>query len=234
MAPYATGIKASAGKDYASVNGTGISASGCPTYPASDESCTGPFTTWNNPAGNFDTFKPFTTSLDVYLDTSWANSHAGNEFEWDTALNASNGTFLQDYIFTVESFDSTGTQGCTSPASSGFVVGYSANTNNDPGSGAGSLGSFTPACLTTTGWYRFVHRFYKFNALGNLGVEMAIVAEPSGSVVADFISNTGKSVTATCSPSPASCNTAGGPLYGWFPNENIPGLPIDNIRLTTP
>ncbi len=235
LAPYGTGINASSGNHYASVNGTGISAAGCPTYPASDESCTGPFTTWNNPQGNFDTFKPFRTAVDVYLDTSWANSNPGNEFEWDTALNARNGTFLQDYIFTVESFDSSGSQpGCTSSTSPGFVVGYSANTNNDPGSGSGSLGSFTPACITTTGWYRFEHRFFQFNAGGDLGVEMAVLSEPSGSVVADFVADTGKSLTAACAAAPASCNTAGGPLYGWFPNQNIPGLPIDNIRLTTP
>jgi hypothetical protein len=233
MAPYATGINAESGSWYASVNGTGISATGCPTYafPAGDESCTGPYTTWSNPLGNFDTFAPFHTSLDIYLDATWANSNPNNEFEWDTALNASNGSFLQDYIFTGQTFSSTSLpSSCSSATSGGFVVGYSANTNNNPASGSGSLGTYTPACITTSGWYRFGHRFFQYNAGGDLGVEMTVLAEPANTVVADFVTDTGKSVNASC-PSSGTCNTAGGPLYGWFPNQNIPGLPIDNIKL---
>ncbi len=222
FAAYGTGINAEAGSWYASVSGAGVTPSGCPTYPASDESCAGPFTTWAKVAPNYEVFpKPlgFTTSLDIYVDTAWASANPNNEFEWDTAMQGSSTNdscapspppcFLQDYIFTAE------TQ--TSPA--GFVVGISANTNNDPGSGSGSLGSYVPAVLSQTGWYRFTHRFYKNNS-GDLAVEMSITNDTTSTVVADWTVNTAFPIS-----------SVGGPAYGWFPNENIQSLPIDNLSL---
>jgi hypothetical protein len=226
QAPYASGINASGGQAYATVQGSGIGISGCPTYtpPTGDETCAGPYTTWNNTSGNYDIFptKGMTTGIDIYLDTAWAGLNSGNEMEWDTALNASNGNFLQDYIFTAETFSAStaSSLGCPSAAGPGFVVGYSANTNNDPGSGSGSLGSYTPACITTSGWYHFSHHFYQADPAGHVGVEMKIVQNSNSSVAADFVTVLGTTVT-----------QAGGPLYGWFPNENIPGLPIDNVTL---
>lgn len=211
-APYGTGIAPAGGSWYASVDGTGDGATGCPTYPAEDESCTGPYTSYGNPNGNYDTFPSngFTTSLDIYLDTSWAASNPGNEFEWDTALNTSTGGFLEDFIFTAE----------TQNSPNGFVIGIGANTTNDPGSGSGSLGNYTPATVTTSGWYEFIHHFYKYNLSGDLGVEMEIVNATTHAVVADWTADTGYKTS-----------QAGGPLYGWFPNENIPGLPIDNLSI---
>src|ERR1700686_944046 len=77
---YANGITAAQGSWYARP------CSGC-----------APFTDWGTgfnatafPAGGF------TTSLDIYLDTSYAAAHTDLRYDWDTALLGSTGEFLQD------------------------------------------------------------------------------------------------------------------------------------------
>jgi hypothetical protein len=229
-APYGGYISASSGNYYAVVSGTGDTASGCPTFnpwPAGDESCVGPYTTFSNKDADYTVWPKngFQDSLDVYIDTGWAANNPGNEFEWDTGLNAGNDDapndgFLQDFIFTAETQN-------PSPGVGNFVVGYTSNTTNDPSSGGGGLGSFTPAILSTSGWYTFTTNFTP-TASGNVEATMSI---SQGATTLDSFST----VTSWVVGSAANANNpdeAGGPAYGLFPNENIPGLPIDNTVLT--
>lgn len=206
---YAPGINAESGRWYATVDGATQGTSTCPTYPAQDESCDGPYTSWGNPKGNYDTFPTngFTSSLDIYLDTAWAGANPGNEFEWDTAVNQSNGQFGQDFIFTAQ----------TGPG--GFTIGAGNNsTSSVP----------TPsATIASSGWYRFIESFATNPMTGNVEATLSIVddatatAVPGASWVIPVIFN-GNAVPAA---------SVGGPAYGWFPNENIPELPIDNSTL---
>jgi hypothetical protein len=75
--------------------------------------------------------------------------------------------------------------------------------------------------ISTSGWYRFVHRFFE-SADGNLSVEMSITSESTGLQVpgADWTIDSGTPISGV-----------GGPFAGYFPNEEISGLPIDNSSL---
>jgi hypothetical protein len=206
---YAPRVGAQSGKWYAIVDGASEGATVCSTYPAQDESCDGPFTDWGNPNNNYHSFPKngFTTSLDVYLDSSWAAAHPGVEFEWDTAVNQSNGSFGQDFIFTAQT------------GNGGFTIGAGNNTRSSVPSPSVTIG--------TSGWYRFIHVFAVDPGNGDVEATMSIVDDSTATQV------TGASwvIPVEFSGSQESAANVGGPLYGWFPNENIPELPIDNAAM---
>lgn len=206
---YAPDVAAEAGRWYATVDGATEGSSVCSTYPAQDESCDGPYTDWGNTSFNYDVFpnQGFTTHLDIYLDTSWGAANPGVEFEWDTALNQSNGDFGQDFIFTAQ----TGV--------SGFSIGVGNNTRSSVP---------TPsATIDTSGWYRFVHAFAVDPSTGDVEATMSIIDDATDTQVpgASWV------VPVMFNGSPETASSVGGPVYGWFPNENIPELPIDNSAL---
>ncbi len=203
---YAPRIAAATGRWYATVDGATDGTSICSTYPAQDESCDGPYTDWGNPNFNYYAFPKggFSTAVDIYLDATWGAANPGVEFEWDTAVNQSNGQFGQDFIFTAQ----TGT--------SGFAIGVGNNTRSSVP---------TPSVtIDASGWYRFIHTFAVNPSTGDVEATMSIVDVATATQVpgASWV----LPVMFSGSPEPAS--SVGGPVYGWFPNENIPELPIDN------
>lgn len=197
--------------------------------------CSGPYTDWGAGTGA-STFPSggFTTSLDIYLDTGFAANHPDNSgtngdggyrFDWDVAMNDNTGSFLQDYAF------NAGTAPSGWAGGSGFVVNASTNAqrgsafpeNTCPSPSTPSPPNVcrAPVTITSSGWYTFAHRFF-MDPDGNLAVEMTI-KDANGTLVpgADWTIHTTHDIS-----------TVGGPFAGYFPNEEILGLPIDNAKLT--
>jgi hypothetical protein len=190
--------------------------------------CSGPFTRWDSYESVFPT-GGYKTSVDVYLDTSFAANHPDYRFDWDSAINDSTGHFLQDYVF------NAGTTPLAYPGGPGFVVNASTNAgrsnafpeNTCPGPGTAGGDAFgngcrTPVLITTSGWYTFQHTFTDVG--GFLDVNFKVL-DSSGATVpgADWTIFTDNSF----SVAPG----VGGHRYGWFANQEFQDLPIDNSSL---
>jgi len=76
-----------------------------------------------------------------------------------------------------------------------------------------------PVHITTSGWYTFRHTFR--DDVGFLAVDMDIFPAGSTTAVAQWTIHSGDAMS-----------TVGGNRYGWFANEEIPDLPIDNSLRT--
>jgi hypothetical protein len=176
--------------------------------------CSGPFTRW----GGYETQFPaggYKTSVAIYLDTAFAATHPDYRFDWDSAINDNTGAFLQDYVF------NAGTD------ATGFVIGTSTNAdrggafpaNPCPTPSAAPNSCRTPVEITTSGWYTFQHTFT--DVAGSLSVNFKIL-DSSGNTVpgADWTIDPGHAIS-----------DVGGHRYGWFPNQEIQDLPIDDSLL---
>jgi hypothetical protein len=212
---------------YARVSGIGdtLPASACDPF----NGCVGPYTDWDNGLHRaIFPKKGGTTSLDIYLDTSWAASHPDIRFDYDSNMNDNTGNFLQDFVFNAAT-DGSG--------NGTFVINASTNalrSGANPNVPCPSPSSPPNYCrvavvISTSGWYRFLHRF--FNDNGSLGVEMSIINEATGNLVpnADWTIVGGDPTTGYTTPEPIG--NAGGMRRGYFPNEEILGLPIDEASL---
>jgi hypothetical protein len=209
-------------------------------------SCGGPFTEWGLPFGGydgaFDTGIPIQNggvdSVDIYLDTSFAatarNSGGSTDyrFDWDSDLLDSKGMFLQDYIFNVGTGQNT--DSCA-PASGGFYV-VEASTNSQR-SGANAHNPTPPnppqVCISTPGWYTFTHVITADRSY-NLQVVMTITTTGYNHLVASWTlhptclsTQAGEGLCSLGSPVPFSAVGAG--FLGWFPDQEINDLTIDNI-----
>lgn len=193
---YAQGISAADGSSYATVNST---VGECVSTATE---CSGPYTQWG---GYSSTFPPggYTTSIKIYLDVSWAKDHTGLQFDWDSAINNSGGSFERDYIFS------------NLTTSSGFEISVDSSSPENPANTGMPM-----ATVTQSGWYTYVHHFYA-GKNGLLDVDMTLVG-PTGSVIESWTLVSGDKMSDT-----------GGNRYGWFPTLGIPNLPIDDSTLTT-
>lgn len=184
--------------------------------------CPGPFTKWG---GYSDTFPPggYATKLAIYLDVGWAAQHPDARFDWDVASNDNEGKHLRDLVFNV------GTGPKEDQGKPGFVVNASTNatrkgsnpSNRCPSPSEPPNRCRAPVQITTSGWYTFVHRFSDGGQNG-LRVEMSIL-DGSANTVASWTIYPGD-------PMP----TVGGNRYGWFPNQEIDELAIDDSALELP
>jgi len=253
---YAKGILSSQGKFYArllvqptnNINGDQLGAC-MPGAPESNNSfsCGGPFTEWGLPFGGFDgkfdTGIPIKgdgseTSIDIYLDTSFAaaaRATAGAtdyRFDWDSDLLDSQNMFLQDYIFNV----ATGQNGDScAPASGGFYVIEASTNSQRAGANAHNPTPANPpqVCITQSGWYTFTHVFTKDHR-NNLEVDMTITAVPGNHVVASWSlhptcmgTQVSEGLCTTGAPVPFSA--VGSNFLGWFPDQEINDLAVDNL-----
>ena len=257
---YAPGIAASKGKFYArltvqptnNINGSQTNGTCAPGAAESDNSfsCGGPFTEWGLPYGGFDgqfdtgiPIGPFgaVTYIDIYLDTAFAaaaratNGTKDYRFDWDSDLLDSKGKFLQDYIFNVATGQST--DSCApSNATEGFYV-VEASTNSQRG-GANAHNPTPPngpqACITKSGWYTFAH-FFTPDYGGNLVVQM-IITQGYNIEAAWTVHPTcmGEQVTENLCTlgSPVPFHAVGSNFLGWFPDQEINDLAVDNIART--
>lgn len=211
-------------------------------------SCDGPFTEWGLPFGgydgNFDTGIPIRngalTSIDIYLDTAFAASARSSggttdyRFDWDSDLLDRQGSFLQDYIFNVATGQTSDVH-CSAfiPAGGFYVIEASTNSQRNGANAHNPMPPNPPqACISQSGWYTFQHTFRPDHS-GNLEVDMVIL-DSHHQVVASW------TLHPTCMGTQASeglC-TAGQPLpfsavgfnfLGWFPDQEINNLAIDNF-----
>ncbi len=207
---YASGIQSAAGRWHARLTGA-------PCYTPPNQDCTGPFTRWGGYSSTFPS-GGYLTQVDVYLDVAWAATHPDVRFDWDSAINDNMGSFKRDWVF------NAGTQllGDVVP---GFWVNSSTN--------AFRSGAFpenpcpnppsplpnpcrVPVKILTSGWYTFRHTFKDDG--GFLGVDFDIIRRSNGMSVAHW------HIQSLDDP----MSTVGGNRYGWFANEEIAELPLDN------
>jgi len=232
------------GNTFCGINGSQAPGACKPGALSTDNSvnCDGPMTEWGLPYGNFDKGVPLgpngsSTSLDIYLDTAFAaaseTAMKDYRFDWDSDLLDNQGTFLQDYIFNVAVGD--GHDSCA-PASGGYFV-IEASTNSQR-SGANAHDSSNPpqACITQSGWYSFTHTFIK-DQNGNLEVDLTVNpvtnSHPAGSwtlhpsCLNAQISD-GACPAGSTASTPLPFSAAGANFLGWFPDQEINNLAIDN------
>ena len=202
--------------------------------------CSGPFTRWGGYGSTWN--GTYTTQVDIYLDAAYANNPLnedspngnlgiigaeddktipGTRFDYVSAINNSSGNHLRDFGFVV----GTGQAGNTC---TGWTVNAQTNTTRD--SAFPDDTTKDPECIPTSGWYTFKHTFFENTVTHNLNVTMEVFpvggpANPdwtwtvesgdseTGEYVADHISTVG-------------CNR-----YGWFTDQEIFGLPIDNAKM---
>ena len=221
---YANGIQSASGNWHARLTDTTSCAL----------NCDGPFTRWGGytsafPAGGY------LTQVDIYLDVTWAASHPDTRFDWSSAINqsvpASPPTHRRDWVF------NAGTQLLTDLMPK-FNISASTNASRgstfpendcpnplDPISNP-PLGCRKHAEISTSGWYTFRHTFRAGSFLGCPEANCLIVDfdifDHNGATVAHW--------TIHSSQDPMSM--VGGNRYGWFANEEIPDLAIDNSLRT--
>lgn len=141
----------------------------------------------------------YTTSLDIFLDIA-AGYANDTRFDWDSAINHNDCGFGRDFVFNAGFYNDGG----LGPR---FVISASNN--------AGRANSYpknpgrNPITITTSGWYTFTHAFY----------------DNGGALAADL---TVAGHTWTLSDPSDLIGGIGGNRYGAFPNQEIPGLQIDN------
>ena len=207
--------------------------------------CDGPFTEWGLPFGgfdgNFDTGIPIKggseTSIDIYLDTAFAAAARASlggkdyRFDWDSDLLDNQGMFLQDYIFNVaigQSTDSCAPGGLL--GASGFYVIEA--TNNSQRSGANAHNLARPqVCISNSGWYTFRHIFHPDHN-NNLEVDYVIL-DNGKHVVASWKTQPlcpGPADNSCTSGQPIPFSAVGANFLGWFPDQEINDLAVDNVQ----
>jgi hypothetical protein len=224
---YASGINSASPTHHARLRrgacGVDLTGGGGPTVQ-----CEGPFTRW----GGYNSvwMGGYTTAVDVYLDVAYAqanpDSYPGNigcltadssntscngtRFDFSSAINDPNGNFLQDYAFDVGTGDPAQPTPC---ASGGFVV--TARTNVFR-SGANIYDpNGDPFCIANSGWYTLKHTFMDVG--GFLHVLMEILPSGSNTPLHSWTIVPGHAIA------DVGCNR-----YGWFAEQEIWDLPIDN------
>jgi hypothetical protein len=198
--------------------------------------CSGPFTRWGG--YNSTWTGGWTTQVDIYLDPAYAQANAdsyggnlnlvtdptnaaenGTRFDYTSAVTSATGGFLRDFGFNV----STG-YGSIGDACEGFVVTGQTNVNR---TGANpNAGGHDPQCISNSGWYTFKHTFSD-NGSGFLRVLMEIIPVGSTTATASWTLEPGDPISSADPSKNVGCNR-----YGWFSNQEIYGLPIDNASMT--
>jgi hypothetical protein len=199
---YADGIASATGSYHARLGldpNPGTCASGGGPQPV----FTGPYTNWG---GYSSIFPPggYQTGVDVYLDVEWASTHPDRRFDWSSAVNNTSGMHRRDFVFNVG----------TEPT--GFVISGSNNTTR--------CGAFpanpgrTPVHIVLSGWYTFEHSFIGV-AGGPLAVAMRLIHKGTNATVGTWTLTNLTDIIGV---------TVGGNRYGWFAQNEIDDLAIDN------
>ena len=216
---YADGIPSAQGGFHGRLRHS--DSGGCIPPFSSATDCVGPFTRWGKAASANPTFPVagYVTSVDVYLDTAWAVGKPDRRFDFSSAINrSSDGSHLSDFAFNAG----------TDPGGTGtFIIGSSTNafrsstfpSNSCPSPSTAPNTCRTPAVIGLSGWYTFRHHFYDNG--GFLSVDMTIL-DAAAAVVATWTIHTTNTMA-----------SVGGDRYGWFANQEIFDLAVDNGTLST-
>ncbi|HEX6586989.1 MAG TPA: hypothetical protein VF052_09570 [Solirubrobacterales bacterium] len=207
--------------------------------------CSGPNTNWGGVSPPTFPVGGYTTQVDIYLDAAYAqanrepNNYGGNfaclapvpetdppgatdaackgtRFDYSSAINNNTGTHLRDFGFNVSTGLSTGLLPTGEPCSGFTVTGQTVvnRANANP-----LLDNYDPQCIPNSGWYTFKHTFSE--EAGYLKVVMEIIPVGSTTPTASW------TITGIDEISTVGCER-----YGWFTNQEIYGLPIDNASMT--
>lgn len=167
----------------------------------------GPFTNWG---GYSSIFPPggYQTRVDIYLDVAWAQTHLDRRFDWSSAINNTTGQHRRDFVF------NAGTE------PTGFVI---SGSNNGTRCGAFPANpGRTPIHITVSGWYTFEHSFIGV-AGGPLTVVMRVIHKATATTLGTWL---------LTEPTDIIGVTVGGNRYGWFIQNEIDDLAIDNSERT--
>jgi hypothetical protein len=167
----------------------------------------GPYTNWGGYSAIFPT-GGYTTRVDIYLDVPWAQSHPDTRFDWSSAINNTAGNHRRDFVFNVG----------TDPL--GFVV-SGGNNATRCGADPADLGH-SPVQVSASGWYTFQHVFTGV-AGGPLVVTMSLINKTTSAVVGTWVRSDASDIIGV---------TVGGNRYGWFVQNEIDQLAIDNSERT--
>jgi hypothetical protein len=206
---YASGIVSASGEYHARL-GLDPSPDTCQSGSGPHPIYYGPYTNWGGYSSTFPS-GGYKTQLDIYLDVSWATTHPDARFDWSSAINDPNGNFRRDFVF------NAGTDPLGLPD---FVISAGNNSNrcgaypSDPG--------HMPIHITESGWYTFEQSFNGTQG-GALSVTMTITQKSTGTVMGTWVRS---------DPSDVVGVTVGGNRYGWFVQNEIPDLAIDNSLRT--
>jgi hypothetical protein len=233
---YADGINSSQGSYHARLHvdpSANFGNAGNPQCAPGAKDCIGPYTDWglSFSAGRFPN-GGVSTSADIYLDTAYAAAHKDYRFDWDSALNDSTGQFLQDYVFNVGT--AAPNDPCQASGASHFVIAASTNALRE--SSYPEDPNHNPQCISTSGWYTFQHVF-KPDPSGNLEVDMTITNKQTGTVAASWTLHPNcempQSLGLCTEGQPLPISAVGGNAYGWFANQEIDQLALDDTALHT-
>ena len=239
---YATGINASSGGFDARLSvqpSVDIEQTGNTGCAPGSSTCVGPFTLWGlafnsvSPAAGIPMQNGGAVDgVDIYLDMTFAANNSDYRFDWDSALADSEASFLQDYIFNAGTGNPSQPVACA-PMSGGYFV-IAASNNSQRGSAYPQDPNKSPQCIAKSGWYTFQHYFHP-DKQKNLQVDMTI-SDPKNHVVASWSMHPtcmGAQVTENlCSNgAPLPFSAVGANAYGWFPDQEIDNLAIDNVFL---
>lgn len=167
----------------------------------------GPFTNWGGYSSIFPT-GGYTTRVDIYLDVAWAQTHVDRRFDWSSAINTPSGNHRRDFVF------NGGTD------SLGFVISGGNNTTRcdsfpaDPG--------HAPIHIVTSGWYTFEHNFVGVPG-GPLTVLLKLIDKSTNAVLMTWNRSDPMDIVGV---------NVGGNRYGWFAQNEIDDLAIDNSERT--
>ncbi|MGH3130422.1 MAG: post-COAP-1 domain-containing protein [Gaiellaceae bacterium] len=203
---YASGISSASGSYHARL-GLDPSPDTCASGGGPQPIHYGSYTNWGGYSSLFPTGGYF-TRLDIYLDVQWAQTHLDRRFDWASAVNDTIGQHQRDFVFNAG----------TDPL--GFVI---SGSNNSTRCGAfpANPGN-TPIHIATSGWYTFEHAFTGV-AGGPLVVTMRVIDKTTSLVLGTWIRSTPTDIIGV---------TVGGNRYGWFVQNEIDDLAIDNSERT--
>jgi hypothetical protein len=203
---YADGIDSATG-DYHARLRMDPSPATCASGGGPQPVYSGPFTNW----GGFSSIFPpggYQTRVDIYLDVTWAQTHVDRRFDWSSAVNTTSGQHRRDFVF------NAGTE------PTGFVISAS-NNGTRCGAFPANPGRL-PVHVTLSGWYTFEHTFAGVTG-GPLTVVLRLIHKATNTTIGTW---------ALTDPSDVIGVTVGGNRYGWFIQNEIDDLAIDNSERT--
>ena len=203
---YASGI-ASADGNYHARLGKDSNPDTCQSGAGTQPIFYGPYTKWG---GYSSIFPPagYKTRVDIYLDVAWASTHPDQRFDWSSAINDTSGMFRRDFVF------NAGTN------AAGFVISASNNATRC-GADPANPGRM-PRQVLTSGWYTFEHHFTGVPG-GPLTVVLTLTQKSTNAVIGTWM---------LTDPTDIIGVTVGGNRYGWFVQNEINDLAIDNSERT--
>jgi hypothetical protein len=203
---YADGISSASGSYHARL-GIDPSPDSCQFGGGTAPIYYGPYTKWGGYSSIFPT-GGYKTRVDIYLDVGWAKTHLDKRFDWSSAVNNTSGQHRRDFVFNAG----------TDPL--GFVI---SGGNNATRCGANPADpGHAPVHVIASGWYTFEHDFTGV-AGGPLTVVLRLIHKTTNVVVGSWIRADVSDIIGV---------TVGGNRYGWFVQNEIDELAIDNSERT--